>query len=386
MLLQDQQIAIIGGGPGGLTLARLLQKKGVKVKVYERDADRFFRQQGATLDLHHDSGLKALRVAGLMEEFKQNYRPGAERVTIVDNNAVVHYTERNKAPVVDLDNIYARPEIDRGPLRDMLIASLDEGTIVWGSKFTELKPDDDGWKILFENGKSAYADLVIAADGANTKVRKYVTDIERIYSGMTIVEGNVYNAAVNAPRLWELTNGGKIFAHWAGKMIVLSAKGEGSLSFYTITKEAESWVNVPGVDFNTKDEVFSWFRERYSDWSADWHEIFLTDDSYFVHRPQYYFPIGQSWEPLPNLTLLGDAAHQTPPSGDGVNQAMLDAVELYEALCLEEHSSVAEAIAAYERKMLGRTAVVNAEALEMVDAMLSENNLQFMLDFFGELR
>lgn len=168
-------------------------------------------------------------------------------------------------------------------------------------------------------------------------------------------------------------------------MIVLSAKGEGSLSFYTITKEAESWVNAPGVDFNTKVEVFSWFRERYSDWSADWHEIFLTDDSYFVHRPQYYFPIGQSWEPLPNLTLLGDAAHQTPPSGDGVNQAMLDAVELYEALCLEEHSSVAEAIAAYERKMLGRTAVVNAEALEMVDAMLSENNLEFMLDFFKEL-
>ena len=40
MLLENKQVAIIGGGPGGLTLARLLQQKGVLVKVYERDADR----------------------------------------------------------------------------------------------------------------------------------------------------------------------------------------------------------------------------------------------------------------------------------------------------------------------------------------------------------
>lgn len=385
MLLADKQIAIIGGGPGGLTLARVLQQKGVNVKVYERDADRFFRQQGATLDLHHDSGLKALRAAGLMEEFKGKYRPGAERVTIVDNNAVVHYTERGKAPVTDLDDMYARPEIDRGALRDLLIASLDEGTIIWNSKFNELKPIGNGWNINFDNGTSAYADLVIAADGANTRVRKYVTDIGRMYSGMTIVEGNIYKAVINAPGLWELTNGGKIFAHWKSKMIVLSAKGEGSLSFYTMTKEEESWVNAPGVDFNVKDEVFTWFKARYDDWSVDWHEIFMSDDSYFVHRPQYYFPIDQSWEPLSNLTLLGDAAHQTPPSGDGVNQAMLDAVELYEALCLEEHGTIKEAIASFERKMLGRTAIVNVEALELVDAMLSDNNLQFMLDFFAEL-
>lgn len=385
MILENKQVAIVGGGPGGLMLARLLQLQGVEVKVYERDTDQYVRQQGATLDLHYESGLKALREGKLIEEFKKYYRPGAERVTITDNNAVIHYTEQNKEPVWDLDSEYARPEIDRGPLRDMLIASLLDRTVIWNSKFIELQKNGSGWNLMFENGATAYADLLIAADGANSKIRKYLTNIGRIYSGTTIVEGNIYNAATNAPHLWKLTGGGKIFAHWSGKTIVLSAKGEGSLSFYTITKETEAWVQAPDINFNNKEEVFGWFKQRFSDWSNEWHEIFSTENSYFVHRPQYYFPTNQLWQTLPNLTILGDAAHQTPPSGDGVNQAMLDAVELYDALCIQNFSTVQEAIASFEKKMLHRTAIATEEALQLVDEMLSENNLQFMLDFFKSI-
>ena len=381
MLLDNRQVAIVGGGPGGLTLAKLLQQKGVSVKVYERDSDRYFRQQGATLDLHYESGLKALKAAGLMDEFKKNYRPGAERVTITNNNAIAQYSEADDEPLLDLDSKYARPEIDRGPLRDLLINSLDEDTIVWDARFLELKVNGEGWDLTFENGIKAYADLVVAADGANTKIRKYLTDIERIYSGSTIVEGNIYNAAINAPKLWNLTNGGKIFALWQGKNIVLSAKGEGSLSFYTITTETEQWADLPGINFNLKDEVLYWFKERFSDWSADWHEIFKSDESYFVHRPQYYFPTDQSWQSLPNLTLLGDAAHQTPPSGDGVNQAMLDALELSNALT-GNFKNLQSAIAHYENEMLKRTAVATEEALDMSTSMLADNNLEYMLEFF----
>lgn len=64
MLLQGKTIAIVGGGPGGLLLARLLQQEGIPVNVYERDRDRFARQQGATLDLHMATGLKAITAAG----------------------------------------------------------------------------------------------------------------------------------------------------------------------------------------------------------------------------------------------------------------------------------------------------------------------------------
>jgi 2-polyprenyl-6-methoxyphenol hydroxylase-like FAD-dependent oxidoreductase len=385
MLLENKQVAIIGGGPGGLTLARLLQLDGVNVKVYERDTDQYVRQQGATLDLHYESGLKALRECGLIKEFRKNYRPGAERITITDNNANVHYTEKDNEPLTDLDSVHTRPEIDRGALRDLLIASLHQDTIVWNSKFVELKENGSGWDIAFDNGHTAYADVVVASDGANTRVRKYVTPIERIYSGTTIVEGNIYNAAVNAPKLWKLTNGGKVFAHSGGKNIIMSAKGEGSLSFYTITGESEEGLKTSGIDFNDKGQVFNWFKQRFADWSADWHEIFATDDSYFVVRPQYYFPTDQSWESRPNITLIGDAAHQTPPSGDGVNQAMLDAVILYEALRTENFATIDDALKSFEKEMLGRTAIATDEALQLIDAMLSENNLHYMLAFFDDV-
>ena len=66
-LLENKKIAIVGGGPGGLTLARLLQLKGAAVKVYERDHSAAARVQGAIVDLHFESGLKVVKAAGLMD-------------------------------------------------------------------------------------------------------------------------------------------------------------------------------------------------------------------------------------------------------------------------------------------------------------------------------
>jgi glycine/D-amino acid oxidase-like deaminating enzyme len=60
---KDTRIAIIGGGPGGLTCARILQKHGIAVTVYDRDADQHARNQGGSLDLHEGDGQVALREA-----------------------------------------------------------------------------------------------------------------------------------------------------------------------------------------------------------------------------------------------------------------------------------------------------------------------------------
>ncbi|ULT24807.1 FAD-dependent oxidoreductase [Sphingobacterium sp. E70] len=49
MVFKNKKIAIIGAGPAGLTLARLLQQNGADVAVYERDKDPQARIQGVRL-------------------------------------------------------------------------------------------------------------------------------------------------------------------------------------------------------------------------------------------------------------------------------------------------------------------------------------------------
>lgn len=71
MKLQGKKIAIVGGGPGGLILAKLLQLKGANVKVYERDLNKNARVQGSPLDLHDDSGLAAIIKASVSRVQKQ---------------------------------------------------------------------------------------------------------------------------------------------------------------------------------------------------------------------------------------------------------------------------------------------------------------------------
>jgi 2-polyprenyl-6-methoxyphenol hydroxylase-like FAD-dependent oxidoreductase len=385
-VLKDKKVAIVGGGPGGLTLARLLQQKGVTVNVYERDENKHIRQQGATLDLHHDSGLAALGAANLLEEFTQCYRPGADKIRIVNGQGEIFYSEHEHSnkPVLDFNSPYSRPEIDRGPLRDMLIDSLAEGTVIWDCKFTEMKPCEDGWELFFENGNSAYADLVVAADGGNSKVRTYVTGIKPIYSGCTIVEGNVYNAKENAPKLWKLTQGGKVFVLGNGKTLWLSAKGDGTLNAYTTTPETEDWVKTSGIDFNDIAQVKEWFTSRYEGWDEQWLEIFEHEDTHFIPRPQYHFPEDQSWETQSNVTLLGDAAHRTPPSGEGVNQAMLDALVLTNALTNGQFDTLHDALTHYEKDMLIRGKASTIEALEFSEMIQREDALEKMLEFFAD--
>jgi 2-polyprenyl-6-methoxyphenol hydroxylase-like FAD-dependent oxidoreductase len=382
MLLENKQVAIIGGGPGGLTLARLLQQQGVNVKVYERDADQYVRQQGSTLDLHHDTGLKAISVAGLLDEFKKRYRPGADRNVVIDGqmNVLMDEHEKNERTFGDE---HFRPEIDRGPLRDMLVASLKKDSIVWNARFTEMTPFGAGWNIQFENGTSAYADLVIAADGANSKLRKYITDIPPVYSGVTGIEGNIPNAKINAPKFWQLAKGGSLFALENGKTIFFITKGDGTLTFLIGLKAPETWMADSGIDLTNRASLQSWFQQEFASWSPEWNQLLASDALTIVPRAWYHFPTDQHWKPLPNLTMIGDAAHRMPAyAGEGANQALADALDLYEALCGEAFETIGKAIAAFEEKMRQRSAAITEMTLHFTESFHTKNNLQFLMELF----
>ena len=378
-VIENKKIAIVGAGPGGLTLARLLQINGADVKVYERDLHKYARVQGATLDLHDESGLKALREAGLIGAFMANYRPGAELIRIIDKNATIIAED-----IPTTEEEIVRPEIDRGPLQQILLDSLQPGTVIWDSHFEALSQQGDGWELTFKNGTSAFADLVIAADGANSKLRPYITPIKPFYSGIMVVEGSVYHSENASPIMHKLLNGGKIFAMGDSKTLIVSSKGDGSLVFYTGVKTGEEWVKKSGIDFSDKTQVLDWFKAEYEGWDNVWQELFENAVVPFITRPIYCMPLNQTWKALPNLTLLGDAAHLMPPfAGEGVNMAMLDALELSKCLTGGDFDDLQAAIATYEKQMRSRAAEAAQESLDSGELLHSPGAISFMMNIGG---
>ncbi|HSZ71402.1 MAG TPA: NAD(P)/FAD-dependent oxidoreductase [Cytophagaceae bacterium] len=385
MKLKNKQIAIVGAGPAGLTLARLLQLKGCGVKVYERDVNKDARVQGSPLDMHEGSGMAALRRANLLDEFKKNYRPGADKMLIVNEQAEIFFSDHSTKSGENFGSESFRPEIDRGPLRNMLLESLQPETVVWDSHFISMEKQNAGWWLHFKNDSSAYADLVVAADGANSKIRPYFTNTKAFYSGITMLEGNVCNSKKNAPRIDALLNGGKIMAFGNKKNLLLGKKGNGDLGFYASLKTDESWASNNGLDYSDAIQVLAWFKTTYSEWGSIWYELFENAATPFIPRPIYCMPLDQTWKTLPDVTMLGDAAHVMPPfAGEGANMAMLDALELSECLTSDVYPTVEEAISFYEINMRKRAAKAAQESLENGERMHSEAALNDLLKMFSE--
>ncbi len=376
--VSGKRVAIVGGGPGGLTLARLLQVQGVRVAVFERDTNHASRNQGATLDLHHDSGLKALEAAHLMGAFRENYRVGADKVVLVDQHANIvpeNFGGGEGGP--------ERPEIDRGPLRDLLLASLLPGTVMWDRQFATLDRIAGQVHLHFVSGETETADLIVAADGVNSRIRPFITPIRPVYSGITIVEGNVYGAATAAPEIHALIGEGKICALGGGNSLFIGAKGDGSLAFYTGCEMAERWFETSGIDLSSRAEMLAWFKREFLDWSPMWDVLFENAASPFHIRPQYFFPLDQTWETLPDLTMIGDAAHAMPPyAGEGVNMAMLDALELAKALLSDSFPDLASAIASFETGMRKRAAETTATTLMFTEAFHADDAISRLMEVF----
>ena len=344
-LLTNKQVAIIGGGPAGLMLAVLLQQRGTAVTVYERDAGPEARIWGGTLDIHRNSGQRALEAAGLLAQFYQLARPTAERMVAPDGTIL------EDEPVEEA-TAYWRPEIDRPDLRRLLLGALAPGTVVWGQQFESLDERADGRLVLHFAGQPAQvADVVVGANGGRSRVRHYATGTEPVYSGTVYVQGDLYTPSAKAPALAALVNGGNLMVLGERNLFAIHTKADGTLEMGVSFRVPEDWMAAHGVSSEQPATVRELLRTTLADWDPAFQEGFAATDEWRV-LPLYFVPLAPGRAVARPITLVGDAAHLMPPfAGVGVNTGLLDALHLAASLTSDEHADLNAAIAAYERTM-----------------------------------
>ncbi|WP_339314394.1 NAD(P)/FAD-dependent oxidoreductase [Paenibacillus sp. FSL M7-0896] len=341
---EQRRIAIIGGGPGGLTLALILQKHGITSTIYEREHEDLSHERGGSLDIHEESGQLALKEAELYDAFLQAARFEGEDFRLMDKTGTIYLDE-----VADEESSEGqrRPEIDRGVLCDLLLNKLDPSTIQYGYKLEKAVSLGEGkTELHFENGHTAVADLVIGADGAFSRVRPLLTDTDVEYSGLTMLELNVI--AADHPDLAAFNARGKMFALDDHKGILGQLNGNGRIKVYASFKVERNWLDE--IRNDNPQETKAKLLELFHDWSEPLKNYIRYAEDAVVPRRIYMLPVGFRWERSAGVTLIGDAAHvMSPFAGEGVNLAMLDALEL--ALAIVRNKQTAVAIEEYEEKM-----------------------------------
>jgi 2-polyprenyl-6-methoxyphenol hydroxylase-like FAD-dependent oxidoreductase len=369
----NPRIAIVGGGPGGLALARILAVHGIGAAVFELDADPQARPQGGSLDLHVESGQLALRRAGLEADFERIARYGDQEVRLFDKHGTLLYEDADSASG-------DRPEVDRTALRALLIDSLPPGTIRWGHKVRAVAASDDGrYTIVSEPRCQERFDLVVGADGAWSRVRPLVSAAQPAYSGVTFVELEIDDIDAREPELARMVGHGKIFALCEAKGIIAQRNDHSHVRVYVAFRASETWV-TGALDLSDPARARRDLLRQFDGWAPALTDFIVRAGDRMVARPIVALPIGHRWAERPGITLLGDAAHvMSPFSGEGVNIAMLDAAELAQRLATAGASWPA-AVRAYEEAMFARAAEAAAGAAMGMEAAMSDAAPRSMLE------
>ena len=355
------KVAIVGAGPAGATLARLLQMQGMSVNVFERDASPTSRPQGGSLDLRRDAGQRAVDTAGLAEAFRGASRSEAKAFKMLDPEGRPHPAGEGGT------HDDAGPEIDRGDLRQLLLDSLEPGTVAWGHRVAEVLPNDEGrWRLEIGDSAPFIADLVIGADGVGSRVRPLLTSIGPRPLGMTML------AAVLRKELWRgselaelLGEGSVMFAGHQQTIFVQRCNKDLILLYYSMTV-GEDWPKSEGFVLDDTEAVLQSVRDAYRQWPSHLVEMVTQVDGNFHCWPLSVMPPDYRWQTKQGMTMIGDSSHAMPPfTGKGVNLAMLDALELAESLTADPAASMTAAIASFDQKMQARTRQEISQCLEV---------------------
>ncbi|MFF5585437.1 FAD-dependent oxidoreductase [Streptomyces hygroscopicus] len=342
----QKTIAMVGAGLGGLTLARVLQAHGVAATIYEGEVSATTRTQGGLLDIHEETGQAALRAAGLHDEFLTLVRPGEDAKRVVDRHGTILFD-------LPADPGSARPEVDRGELRRLLIDSLAPGTIRWGHKLASIRHRaEGGYDLTFAEGSTTRADIVIGADGAWSKVRPLLTPAEPLYSGTCFIDIALASGGQDCRASVAAIGSGTLMAVAPGKGIIAHRYADGRVRGYVALNKPEEWMR--SIDFGDPSAGLRQLADEFDGWSPLLTTFVTQSDAEPWLRPIYVLPVGLTWDRVPGVTLVGDAAHlMSPFAGEGANLAMYDGADLASKLVEERDTEVA--LTAYEERLFPRS-------------------------------
>ncbi|OON81148.1 oxidoreductase [Streptomyces tsukubensis] len=370
-------MAVVGGGIGGLVLAGMLHSRGIPATVYERDTGLDARAQGGSLDLHPESGQRALAELGLADAFRAESRPEGEALRILDpagDTVARHAPEPGSG---------RRPEVDRGALRKMLMSRVPETAMRWGRHLTGTEQlPAGGHRLFFADGDRTDCDLLVGADGGRSTVRALLTDARPVhlsaYLQLTIVD-----ADRRQPHVAEFVGPGSLMALGDNLNLGAQRSGDGSIRVSVTLRTDDGWIDRQRFGGAEWADTVTRLHALFPGWAPELTGLIdACDPGSLVGRNIEAMPVGTRWRSRQDVTLLGDAAHLMPPVGEGANQAMLDGVLL--ARAVSEHSDdLTTAITAYEAEMFDRTAEMAEGSARMEEMGLAPDAAERLKSFFG---
>jgi 2-polyprenyl-6-methoxyphenol hydroxylase-like FAD-dependent oxidoreductase len=349
---------IIGAGLGGLCLAHGLRRAGVDVEVFERRPSPADQPSSYGIHLNAD-GLRALHACLPAENWARLVEaaaPARDLVRFHDQQLRGLAVRDNETPENATDPITRRRAISRDALRDALLLGLD---VRWGKEFTRYEyTSDGGVAAMFADGGSAVADLLVGADGSNSRVRgQRLPGVVRQDLGVLNIAGRVpLTPALAASLPAQLIDGSvnNIVPPGPGWLFVSTWRAE-ETGRHVVWAWAAARSGYPAdVERCSPDQLRELVADRVSGWAPAVRGLVeATDPATVVPVPLRTMPQLAEWTPS-EVTLLGDAIHNmTPMAGIGANTALRDADALRRAFVAGRSEDVVGRVGEYEREMRG---------------------------------